>query len=429
VTSYEVVILPDKGYGGFANGINEQGVVVGATLDADLNPTPSWWIPGPPPSWWAPPEYTLGVAGPLERSAGQLTRVNSIDNAVGLGNSTLFNVNFPNSSGVTLPFTGAGDLNQELVVGGNQIWSRLMQKVVSTMPLLAGQSGQISPTGAGINNLGDVVGSAGEEMGFFYYTNQPMLWNMQQFPDGQLLVDINDKRMAVGSSQDVPAYFNLFEINPDSLPLPREIPFDDQTATPGEAGEAKAINSGNTIVGNLDVDYGYPFVYQVGQAGHAANLNDLATNKQGAVLSDASDINDAGQIVGMAYTDGYQAGYIATPQLGPLHWPPLVGLIVAIRDGLLRGGALEGQVRSWLPVIWNRLPPEQRETLISFAISNLAGQMTDPEARSQIQRIAAEAASRALDQSKRPSRPPLSPAQKERIEKARKSMLGRRGKH
>lgn len=83
-----------------------------------------------------------------------------------------------------------------------------------------------------------------------------------------------------------------------------------------------------------------------------------------------------------------------------------------------------GPVPPLRPEVWLALPPQQREALLSFAISNLADLLGDSEARSQIQRIAADAVSRAVS-SARIQRPALSQAQKDEMNKARKLTLRR----
>jgi hypothetical protein len=173
-------------------------------------------------------------------------------------------------------------------------------------------------------------------------------------------------------------------------------------------------------------------VYQVGEP-EAANLNDLIDPELGAYLLDAFDINDAGQIVGVALAGDPGAKelrpYIATPIRFPLPNFSKAAILVGILFGLTQDGSgttTRGPVDPhWGERVWASLPPEQREALVSFAITNLADLISDREARSQIQRIAGEAASRALRQ-KRPLQPPtLSSVQQEQLAKAEKRVLPR----
>jgi hypothetical protein len=409
MTNYDVYILDGTGY---ANGVNEQGEVVGTTLD-DGQFVSSWWIPNSP--FGLTPDYLP----PIQGVAGGLTMVDNLGCVVPDPGPALFNINSMGNF-APLPFTGASALNnrQEVVVG-NVIFNWLKQKTIATIPSLPGQTGIQA---SAINNLGDVVGRSGSNA-FFYSAGAE---TTQEVEGGNVfLADINDNQTAVGVASGA-VYIELSQENPQlqSILLPYE---DDPTV--GLPPDARAINSGGTIVGFASGAPGpisfYPFVFEDRQS-PAVDLNTLVLNNPGWHLADAFDINDAGSIVGQAFDpEGQEAAYIAIPRV-PLHGTlPLLGLIGAILRDLipLFSGPLQGNpVPPRLPAIRSGLPLEQRETLLSFAMSNLASLMSDREARTRIQSIAAEVASHALPQSKQPPRPTLSQAQKEQIAKARKRM-------
>ena len=118
------------------------------------------------------------------------------------------------------------------------------------------------------------------------------------------------------------------------------------------------------------------------------------------------------------------AGYVATPRVGG-RTVPFTNLIATIIRGLFQelGLSFPGSAAPTGRGLLTPFPLDRNEALLNLAVSNLAGQMSDREARTKIQSIAAEAASRA--QSKALQRQSLSSSQKEELAKARKRMLRR----
>jgi probable HAF family extracellular repeat protein len=78
-----------------------------------------------------------------------------------------------------------------------------------------------------------------------------------------------------------------------------------------------AINSAGVVVGSADVRNNTGFlVYHavVYRNGAPVDLNKLIPSRSGWVLSEATGINDAGQIVGNGTLRGVQHGFVLTPQ-------------------------------------------------------------------------------------------------------------------
>jgi probable HAF family extracellular repeat protein len=310
-THYTLQILPGTGY---ANGINEAGQVVGAYVDGDFT-VPAWWIPTPVPGALLthPPQYALN----LYSTAGSLpfTRVDNDGNAIGLQQPSVFNI--ASGGSFNTPLTSLADINNNGQVvgrfadGGSGVLSFLTGAHVEF-----GADGIGTPIGSGINNSGAVVGSSTDGMGNttgFYFPG-----NVIDLPDAGLnLVDINDSGMAIGTSTALgqPVYMDFQNFNINKPPTPQAIPLAGSTYE-ANPSQVSAINNGNTIVGaGTGFPASYPFVYQVGQSGPPANLNDLVVNSAGYSLVDARDINDAGQIVGKAVGPDGTFGYVATPIL------------------------------------------------------------------------------------------------------------------
>ena len=427
MTFYDLQILDGVGW---ANGINDSGQVVGIAVKDPLEEfSTAWWRPDPDPA----KNYKLEQGPPL-----QLFRVNNAGDATGEGDigHEVFNIN-TKANIVTLPngIFGFDINNAQQVVGNGSGGGAICDLGAATVTPLPPLPGQNSSEGRGINNNGDVVGGSGNR-GFFYSAADGQPHDVGEC----FLEDINDHKLAVGRDYSAPftsaVWINLSQVNNPKLPpilhqiqLPRVQPVSVWWPYHGQNhSQAMAVNSGGTIVG-----YGgdsYPFVYQFGQQGPAADLNNLILPSSEWYLVDALDINDAGQIVGTAlgprFFGGFNsAAYIATPRPAPNF--AVFGLMVKIIAGVIQGGGgITSPGGPQPPPQWfSALPPEQREALLSFAISNLADLMSDREARSQIQRIAGEAASRALGQSKPLHGLTLSPAQKEQMAKARNRILRR----
>jgi probable HAF family extracellular repeat protein len=82
------------------------------------------------------------------------------------------------------------------------------------------------------------------------------------------------------------------------------------TLAGGEASEAYAINDHGVVVG---ASGGRAFIYREGAM---VDLNSLLPAESGWVLTTASGINDAGEIVGTGLYDGVERGFVLIPTRG-----------------------------------------------------------------------------------------------------------------
>jgi|HubBroStandDraft_1064217.scaffolds.fasta_scaffold00096_40 hypothetical protein len=425
--AYDLQILSGVGW---ANGINESGDVVGITFNSPSNP----YDIGNCATWWIPTAFGYGP-GTQGWLGGQLQKVNSAGDAVPQKFDTMeiWNI-LSNASVATVP-KDAGqvfwDVNDHDTALGN---FGLIYDWHSGGPgtQLAPLPGQSYILGGGINNHGDVVGKSGDH-GFFYSGGK-----MLDVGAGEL-DDINDNRLGVGFSDGAPVYVDLSKPSPVFQTIPAPTGTWPASALGYTYPYATAVNNAGTVVGigsgGKAPYFNYAFVYQSGSGGAstAVDLNTLVPPGS-PFLWDAFDINDVGQIVGTALIgSGLPADdlagcvpYVASPR-GTLNPATLAvnGLVVDILAGVIQDGGgttTGGPVPPWGPETWIALPLAQREALLSFAISNLADMMSDRGARLQIQKIAAESASRALLQRTANREFKLSPAQKEQMAKLRKRM-------
>jgi uncharacterized membrane protein len=413
---YDFQILKGSGW---ANGINDSGEVVGVSFQTDGSQRGVWWRPAD----YGKPQFT---------SVPELFKVNNAGFAI--GPNWVIDIN--NESSVA-PFPEqflAFDVNNANQVLGSAYDSGATDFLKSAifdwatpsfLIRISPLSGQDFDIPGGINNLGDVVGYSGEQ-GFLYSESQ------MNGVGACLLTDINDNRLAVGTgpNDSVPIYIDLSEFDPKN---PKEFPptlMEIALPTSGTDNLATAVNSSGMVVGFVAKQAafsGYAFVYQVGERA-AADLNDLIVANSGWRLVNAFDINGAGQIVGTAVSSvgGHVAGYVATPRNVP-NVASLTATWVSIITGVLQdGGGIVlpgGPVPPWGPEAWISLPLDQREALVSFAISNLSNLLNDAQARTQIQRIAGDVALNSLTQAKLADGAALRQTLEEQMMKARRRVL------
>jgi hypothetical protein len=123
-------------------------------------------------------------------------------------------------------------------------------------------------------------------------------------------------------------------------------------------------------------------------------------------LALAFDINDKGQIVGVAFLKNGGNGFLLTPRETavmpwvPPIWGPVAFVIWVGGQGILfpPGGGHPVPIGPdpWGPPTWTNLPAQEREVLVSLALANLASVMGTRTARLQIREAALAAASSAL---------------------------------
>jgi probable HAF family extracellular repeat protein len=181
-----------------------------------------------------------------------------------------------------------------------------------------GTLGGDKSSASGINELGQVVGWA--TIGGSGYTPHAFLWengvmtNLGTLPDytKSSASDINDAGQVCGtSSRPVPPYSTTY----------RACLWDNGTVIDlgllyGYAKSLSAgINAHGQVVGYLGVTLsGGASAAFIWDDGVMTNLNALIPAGSGWVLKSASEINDAGQIVGWGQApDGQHRGYLLTP--------------------------------------------------------------------------------------------------------------------
>jgi len=183
----------------------------------------------------------------------------------------------------------------------------------------------------GINNLGQVVGSAvvpsaGTNFGIAVFhafrtaPNSPInpatddLGTLGGVPDyrGQASVAnaINDKGQVVGNSLTVNGETHAFRTAPNSPINPST---DDLGTLGGGYSIAKAINNKGRVVGSADTDSGqrHAFVYY---KHHMLDLNNLIPADSNFILTSANGINKKGQIVGDGSINGETHAFLLTPE-------------------------------------------------------------------------------------------------------------------
>ena len=335
-TEYHLTIL--QGYGGQAHAINELGQVVGGTVvGSNSSGTGSWWFPietESGPGYSAPSTLSsYGIDNPY------LLEIDVYGNVI--PGTTLFNIHQGMSIFSLLPAsameTAYAMNNKQQITSVHTDWppvsgnAGLMPKIVGriytysfsnvsyvSIPPLDDQPS----IGLGINDLGDVVGRS-YNSGFYYPNGGPI----NDPTDGTMtsgLYAINNEKLAVGyiDSVKVPTTSPNY-ISPAWIDYKAQLPTLQAIKLPYPTGSAglvdacaTAVNNSGTIVGwssgLLDAPTTFAFVYQAGES-EAVDLNKCVNNLDGWLIQYAWDINDKGQIVGLARKGNAMAAYVLTP--------------------------------------------------------------------------------------------------------------------
>lgn len=253
---YDNGTLTDLGFGQ-GRGINNNGVVVGSVSD---------------PTGTSAAIFSGGNVTDLGASIGIPSFANGI-----------------NDSGVSV-----GD-----VYGGNQAWDAFTHQQLS--PTISSTTYRPSADGNGIDSAGDIVGTGRST--YFYHA---FLYSGNTSTDlGSLdgyysvATAINDNGVVVGGSQ-----FDPMTTNYEAFVWTAQGGMVGLGTLDGTDSWARAVNSSGQIVGFS----GYmAFLYSNGAL---IDLNSLLPANSGWILTDATGINDLGQIVGTGLHDGNAASYL-----------------------------------------------------------------------------------------------------------------------
>lgn len=176
-----------------------------------------------------------------------------------------------------------------------------------------------------VNNPGEIVGSSAEYDAKEYTSiEHAVIWRDGDITDlgtlggdSSLALGINDTGQIVGISTTVPGESLYFD-GTHAVLWENDTPTDLGVLKTGAQSRATAINSEGQIVGASSITTdGSSFNRAVlWQNGDIYDLNELVSNlPEGWSLESASDINDAGQIVGFASNnEGAQVSFLLTPE-------------------------------------------------------------------------------------------------------------------
>jgi probable HAF family extracellular repeat protein len=241
--------------------------------------------------------------------------------------------------------SSARDINNNgEVVGGSKIAGSTAYHafswqagVMTDLGAIGGWSG-VATVATAINDYGQIVGEAKNGNG----ASDPFLYSGGAMYDlgtlggtlGQAC-DINNSGQVVGYSQNSQGYYRAF-LSVGGGPL------QDLGTLGGNQALAKAINSSGIIVGLAETGIVIPppvgpeYVPQAfisDGVGPMQNLNSLIDTASGWTITDATDINDLGQIVGYGTNLSGQSDYVLlTPISTPE--PSALALLAAALLGL-----------------------------------------------------------------------------------------------
>lgn len=353
------------GWSSAANGINNAGQVVGQSVTA------------------AGAEHAFLWSGGLMTDLGTLPNEDSSSamaiNMAGqvVGSSGLTPVVFSDGEVRALPlfpnyFGFAHDINDT-----GQIVGEMVSRQAPALAVLwtehdgARDLGAVGSSAAdGINNVGQVVGITSGGVRAFLWTATDGIRLLGSFPGEYFSFgsDINIAGQVVGTARSADGLRAFHWTAADGMR--------DLGVLPGGGySSASAINAASRVVGQSETDQ--PSLPHVRAAffytGAVINLNDMLPPDSGWVLYDATDINDAGQIVGSGSHNGQPRAFLLTPTgvlgafcdvaFGRSYTEAVAalaarGIVLGTADGCFRPG--EATLRAQLAALVARAIPGDR---------------------------------------------------------------------
>ena len=267
--------------------------------------------------------------------------------------------------------------------------------------------------GQAINQSDHVLGFSAPLPG--YISTQ---WDFYKHPataflyiDGSV-IDLGDRKALALNDHDVVVGFRTFEDSPYvtafSLAAGAETLKDENLgALPGhQQSQANDINNHGDIVGISGTASQRRWEERAFvrlRGGAMQDLNDLIPPESGAKLTSALRINNAGQILCRGYRSGIgQMGCILSPYIQLP--PPFHENYEGERYGLTGGSGWVWFGRPDTPPVpinpnelWAQLSSEKRDIILGLTMAELAGRVSDADAREELENAARALAQQAID--------------------------------
>jgi probable HAF family extracellular repeat protein len=300
-STYSIVDLGTLGgANSYASAINASGMVVGQAQTAAHTTDAFLWANGVMTDLGAPSDGS-GQATAIN-AAGQVVGAFTVQQGeAGSESGFLYDNGTFSDLGTSVYPRGINDLGQ--IVGGYSTPIGVQHAFVSDNGQVTdlGTLGGAISTAYAINNAGQVVGSSQFSSSSPYF--HAFLWQNGTMTDlGQLGTALGETyAYAVNSSGEVVG------ISGNSAFLYDSTGMHDLNVPTVTSAAAYAINDEGTIVGQSST---YAFI---DQNGVVSDLNTLIPSGTGWQLTDATGINNAGQIVGTGWINGVQQAFLLNP--------------------------------------------------------------------------------------------------------------------
>jgi probable HAF family extracellular repeat protein len=165
-----------------------------------------------------------------------------------------------------------------------------------------------------INDSGQMVGSYGTEPEADYAERRAFLYSAGKVTNlgtlgGKVTIatDLNDSAQAVGYSQSRSGEYHAFIYSAGALSDLGTLPGGTQSFAYGTNKSGEVVGASDGVASTL-----HAFLYS---AGVMRDLNSLIPTNSGWVLTEAREINNAGQIVGNGIKDGQQRAFLLIPSV------------------------------------------------------------------------------------------------------------------
>jgi probable HAF family extracellular repeat protein len=310
----------------FATGINNAGQVSGYSPSA-TNAARAWrWSPGGGRtdlgSFGGADNRALAING-AGQVAGYSTDVSGVAHGFKFSGGSLLDVGGAGAGTNIFPqaINGAGIISGFTTFGGATLSFLATSNNFSVLGTILGAAPPATASAFGINDAGRVVGTGSWQNGFQHaFRTGANGLNLQDLGtlggDESSAAAINTIGQVVGTAQPITGDSHAFLFS-DGAGMT------DLGTLGGIGSDALALNNIGVVVGSSQIANGEVHAFAWTAGGGMRDLNNLIPINAGWVLTEATGVNDLGQIVGNGLLNGQPRAFLLTSNSGADTNPPV----------------------------------------------------------------------------------------------------------